>query len=675
MLHKERELKEINHTWELVVSVDTGGTFTDFIYEEDGRLNVFKIVSSPDDPSRAVFQGLDKITSSKRRRVIHGSTVATNALLERKGAITAVITNKGFEDVLEIGRQTRSRLYDLSYVREEPLVPRELRLGLNCRVDSGGSIINDLDETELSSVITALQDGKVESVAICFLFSFLNPSHELLVEKVLEDTGIEVSMSSRVLPEFREYERLSTTAVNAYVKPVMRKYIDRLAMGIDENNLSIMQSNGGRVSANTASDEPVRTILSGPAGGVVGAWAVAQSAGFSRIISFDMGGTSTDVSLVDGELPITTDTKIAGLPVKTPTIDIHTVGAGGGSIAVFDEGGALRVGPDSAGADPGPVCYGKGGSQPTVSDANLILGRLLPQAFLGGTMKLVRSPVEEAFLDMARPRGMSIEELAEGICTVANSNMERALRGVSVEKGHNPQDFVLVSFGGAAAMHAAFLASSLGIPSVMIPQNPGTLSAMGMLLSDVIKDYSITVMKDLSEASEENQENVFAELEGRARNEMKNEGFHDGNILIERYLDLRYKGQSYELIVPHHKDQRSVFHSSHKKTYGHCDESRDIEVVNFRIRAIGIMEKPRNRRQVVSTRKASSKSARTCIDVVFDGVKHRTEVFERGLLMTEQEIAGPAVVTEYSSTTVIPPGFLMTTDSYGNMFIDCMGRS
>ena len=656
------------------MSVDTGGTFTDFIYEEDGRLHVFKVASSPDDPSLAVLQGLKKITSNKRRRIIHGSTVATNALLERKGAITAVITNKGFEDILEIGRQTRSSLYDLSCVREEPLIPRELRLGVNCRVDSGGNIINDLDERELNSVITALQNGKVESVAVCFLFSFLNSSHELLVEEFLEDTGIEVSMSSRVLAEFREYERLSATAVNAYVKPVMRKYISRLATGIDASSLSIMQSNGGRVSAKTASEEPVRTILSGPAGGVVGAWAVARSAGFKRIISFDMGGTSTDVSLVDGELPIATDTRIAGIPVKIPTIDIHTVGAGGGSIATFDEGGALRVGPESAGADPGPVCYGKGGSRPTVSDANLILGRLLPQDFLGGTMKLVRSPVEKAFLDMTRPRGMSIEELAEGICTVTNSNMERALRGVSVEKGHDPQDFALVSFGGAAAMHAAFLASSLGIPCVMIPQNPGTLSAMGMLLSDVIKDYSITVMKDLSETSEENQENMFAELEGRAHDEMKNEGFHDGDILIERRLDLRYKGQSYELIVPYDKDQRSIFHSSHKKTYGYCDESRDIEVVNLRIRAIGIMKKPHNVRQVVSTRKASSNNAPSHIDVVFEGFKHKTEVFERGLLTTEHEIAGPAIITEYSSTTVIPPGFMMTTDSHGNMLIDCTGR-
>ncbi|MDQ7038394.1 MAG: hydantoinase/oxoprolinase family protein, partial [Aquificota bacterium] len=475
-----------------VIGVDTGGTFTDFVYTEENRLKVLKIPSTPDNPAEAVLKGLSLI-GGEGRKIVHGTTVATNTLLERKGARVALITNRGFEDVIEIGRQTRDRLYDLRYRRESPLVPRELRFGIKGRMDKKGRILEDLDPEEIEDLARKLKDLGVEAVAVSLLHSYANPDHERKVGEVLRKTGVRVYLSHEILPEFREFERTSTTVVNAYVSPKMESYIEKLEKGLPAGDLlRVMQSNGGTVSPGTVKKQAVRTILSGPAGGVIGALFVAEKAGFERIITLDMGGTSTDVSLVDRKPRITTEAKIGGVPIKVPMVEIHTIGAGGGSVAHLDEGGVLRVGPKSAGADPGPVCYGKG-EEITVTDANLFAGRLIPEFFLGGTMRIHPERVRPYMEKLASMLGVDPHEVAEAIIEVVESSMERALRRVSVERGYNPKDFTLVSFGGAGGLHAVSLARSLRIPKVLVPRHPGILSALGMMVADVVRDYSKTV--------------------------------------------------------------------------------------------------------------------------------------------------------------------------------------
>src|SRR5262249_35875669 len=459
-------------------------------------------------PDDAVMQGFERLESSSVKEVIHGSTVATNALLERKGAHTALLTTEGFEDVIVIGRQTRRELYNIFVTRPEPLVPNELRFGVRERMLYDGSVEQPLDREHLGNVIDELRKKDVESIAVSLLYSFANNTHENAVLTPLQPLGLPVSLSSHILPEYREYERTSTTVSNAYLAPVMSRYLLRLhlrlgAMGSDPVRLRVMQSNGGAVQSLTAASAPVRTILSGPAGGVVGAFHVGQVCGYSQLITFDMGGTSTDVSLCENEIKVTHESQIDGMPVGVPMMDIHTVGAGGGSIAELDAGGALKVGPESAGADPGPICYGKG-ERLTVTDANLILGRLLPSFFLGGTMRLATDRIAPALrrLEWTR-RWKNSEELAQGVVDVVNNNMEQPIRLISVERGYDPRDFTLVCFGGAGGLHAASLARNLGMRRVVVPQYPGALSALGLLLADVRKDYSRTLLIDADRSKRE----------------------------------------------------------------------------------------------------------------------------------------------------------------------------
>ena len=652
----------------IIVGVDTGGTFTDFIYRKDKKWGVLKLPSTPENPAKAVIEGLQKIAENEVKHVVHGTTVATNAILEKKGAKTAFITNEGFEDIIYIGRQNRKELYNLSYRRKPPLVPEELRFGVKCRVNSKGEILEELDIKQVKDVIKKLKSQNVEAVAVSFLFSFLNDEHEKIVEKLLKKEGFYVSPSYRVIPEFREYERASTVVVNAYVMPKMEKYISFLEEKLSEkDHLRIMQSNGGSISPKTTKEEPVRTVLSGPAGGVVGAYQIGKQAGFDRLITFDMGGTSTDVSLIDRKIPFTTDTEISDMPIKVPVIDIHTVGAGGGSIAYIDEGGALNVGPESAGADPGPVCYGKG-DKITVTDANLFLGRLVPEFFLGGNMKLHNNRTESYMKDLAKKACISPVELAEGIITVANAKMEKAIRVISVERGFNPQDFVLFSFGGAGGLHAVFLAKSLGIPKVFIPKNPGILSATGMLLADILKDYSTTVMLSQREAIYQSIGKLFVPLEERAILELKEEGVQ--NIRLEKYLDVRYKGQSFEIVIPFEKDFIELFHKEHERLYGYCDKKREVEVVNIRLRAIGEIEKPQFEEIKKGDRKIESSAVLGEKDIIFGGKSVKTKIIDRDKLLANNVIDFPAVVVEYSSTTVIPPGAKGEVDIYGNLIID-----
>ena len=583
------------------MGVDVGGTFTDFLFLQEGRLSTYKTLSTPDDPARAVIDGLREMNALNKAPVVHGSTVATNAMLERRGARTALITTRGFEDILEIGRQARPSLYDLLQDKPIPLVERELCFGAPERVDYHGSVILPLSPQAAREIVRGVQEAGVEAVSVSLLFSFLDPSHEEFLLGLLEALPSKpfVSLSSRVIPEFREYERTSTVTVNAYVGPIMSRYMNRLEEQLGGKGLRIMQSSGGSISAKQAADQPVRTILSGPAGGVVGAFWIASQAGYDQVITFDMGGTSTDVSLCPGRVQETTSAVMGGLPISVPMIDIHTVGAGGGSIARIDTGGALQVGPQSAGADPGPACYGKG-TEATVTDANLLLGRLVPEQFLGGRMSLDVGRAQEAMASLAGQLGADTRSTALGMVRVVNSNMERAIRAVSLERGFDPREFTLLAFGGAGAMHACELAQELGIPRVLVPLYPGILSALGVAIADVVKDYAHTVMLRGDGLTKAVIDQAFQPLEAHATEELSREGFEGRKLSLQRLLDVRYVGQSYELPVPCpiasndalEEAVAEAFHQAHQQRFGYSDATQGVEVVNVRLKAVGYVDKP-----------------------------------------------------------------------------------
>jgi len=555
----------------LRLGIDTGGTFTDLVAWDGVELLTRKVRSTPQDPSRSILEAAAGLEAAE---IVHGSTVATNALLERKGARTAFVTTQGFEDLLAIGRQHRKHLYDLLGAGRAELVPRRLRHGVAERTLYDGSIALPLDEGEARRLAETLRRQKVESVAVCLLHSYANPAHEAALEAALG--GFFVSLSHRVLPEYREFERASTTFINAYVTPLMARYLERLAGRVGTTRLRVMQSNGGQISVEMACRSAIHTIQSGPAGGILGAAAVARAAGFDRIIGFDMGGTSTDVSLWDGKPSFTQESELGDFPVRVPILNIHSVGAGGGSIARIDAGGALRVGPESAGATPGPVCYGQG-EQITITDANLYLGRIDPQKFLSGRMRIDPDRAAQYLERWAQSRGTSGREMALAILDVANASMERAIRAVSIERGHDPREFTLVAFGGAGPLHACELAERLAISTVLAPRHAGVLSALGMLVADCVRDYSQSVLGRAVEPA-------FSELERRASAEMAEMGFP--SPVLERLIDLRYRGQSYEITVPW--GQRQGFDQEHRRLYGYHHEGREVEAVTARLRATGL---------------------------------------------------------------------------------------
>jgi N-methylhydantoinase A len=682
------------------VGIDTGGTFTDFVVAIGSRSVYFKVPSTPRNPADAILMGLRGAVRDlgiDATDLVHGTTVATNALLERKGARTALITTAGFEDVIEIGRQARPEIYNLMVTRPAPLVPQDLRFGVNERTGPDGSIIEPLDQQALDTIVSQIAGQReqarsgpatdpVQSIAICLLFSFANPQHEKAVASALEQLDIPVSLSHRILPEYREYERTSTTVINAYLEPLMSRYLSSLVDGLRHlkrggrpsqtsasTQLRVMQSNGGSVSAATAAREPVRAILSGPAGGVVGALRIAASAGIKDIITFDMGGTSTDVALCRGEARTTNEASIAGLPVAVPVIDIHTVGAGGGSIARVDEAGALRVGPESAGADPGPACYGSG-DNPTVTDANLVLGRFGGASLLGGQMKIDEARAQEVTAglaaDMSRVSGkkVTVHQAALGVVRVANANMEAALRVVSVERGQDPRLFVLVCFGGAGGLHACELAAGLRIPKVLVPRSPGTLSALGVLLGDVVKDYSWTVMLKGSEGNRRRIEKVFRDLERKGVADLKSEGFSRDRTRLVRSAAIRYAGQSFEIDIPWSAGVERAFHSAHRQRYGYADSTRVIEIVSLRVRAAGVTEKPRLARATVEG--AYSPPAVRTAAVFLTDRSSQLPVFDREQLRPGARFKGPAVVVEYSSTTLVPKGWRCNVDAWHNLKIE-----
>lgn len=650
------------------IGVDTGGTFTDFIWREGDRWGEYKLLSTPDNPAEAVLAGLSRITGGRPCRLVHGSTVATNAILEKRGARTALVTNRRFEDIIEIGRQNRGRLYDFFNRKNPPLVPRELRFGLPGRVDQTGTIIEPLSGADVDALLEPLAAAGVESIAVSLLFSFANPQHERLVRQRLSRLQVPISLSHETLSEFREYERTSTTVINAYVSPKMSRYLTVLRERTGDQPLRIMQSNGGSISAATAMRESVRTILSGPAGGAVGAFQLGRLAGYARLITFDMGGTSTDVALLDGKLPLTMEASIAGYPVKVPMIDIHTVGAGGGSIAAIDAGGSLKVGPQSAGADPGPICYGRGNAI-TVTDANLFLGRLVPEHFLGGNMTLDVSALRQHFERLAGRLKLTPVELAEGVLTVANTTMERAIKVISVERGFDPGEFTLFSFGGAGGLHAASLARELNMSQVLIPRNPGILSATGMLMADVIKDYSQTVMLREEAVTAETLEGHFEPLTATGRADLQAEGVAAERVGLERYLDMRYQGQSYEIMVPFGVDFAGEFHRLHEQLYGYCNRQKAIEVVNVRLRAVGRPDQVTLPRLPFCGEQPEPQALLDERAVVFDGIEQQTRVIDRQKLRPGNRFDGPAILVEYSATTIVPPFAEGRVDAFGNLVL------
>lgn len=657
---------------QLVIGIDAGGTFTDFVLMADGKLSVHKEPSTPDNPAAAILSGLRHLGIAGGE-IVHGSTVATNALLERGGARTALVTTAGFEDVLEIGRQTRPSIYDLGVTKPAPLVSRANRFGVNERVGPKGEIVLPLENRSVEDVAARLAEGEFDSVAICLLHSYANPEHErVVVEAVAAAIDGYVTASHQVVPEFREYERTSTTVANAYVGPIMERYLAELEMRLPDARIRIMQSNGGSISLPAARRAAVRTILSGPAGGVVGGVEVSRLAGFADSITFDMGGTSTDVSLCRGVPGRTAEFSVGGLPIRLPVLDIHTVGAGGGSIAYRDPGGALRVGPRSAGAMPGPICYGRGSAEITVTDANLLLGRLSPEHFLGGGQQLARQPAVEAMGRLAAEMAVPPLRLAEGIVRVANTTMAGAIRVISVERGFDPRDFCLVSFGGAGSMHAAALATDLGIPRVIVPSAAGILSALGMLLADIVRDYSQTLMRPMDGVGPNALEDDFRRLEEAAHGDFDLDGVKPPEVRFERSVDLRYVGQGYELEVPMQPDLESAFHRAHHQRYGYSDSQRATEVVNLRVRAIAATEKPQLEKHPLE----GSDSASAIIgehEMIFRQEALRAPIVDRELLRPGNKLVGPALVVEYSTTTVVPPDINCRIDGYRNLIMELGG--
>jgi N-methylhydantoinase A len=657
----------------LRIAIDSGGTFTDCVWLQDSTLQILKVFSTPSDPSQSIADAVSKIAGDAQELVVlHGTTVGTNTLLQRKGARVAFVTTKGFEDSIEIGRQQRPKLYDFFFEKDPALAPAELRFGVDERTSAEGIILRAPSAESLKGLAAQIGAQKPQAIALSLLFSFANPANEKAVVAALAALNLPLSVSHLILPEFREYERASTVLVNAYLQPVMQSYLEnlreRLSVGAPAR-IFVMQSSGGITALATAAEQPVRTVLSGPAGGIVGAAAVAKRSGFDRIITFDMGGTSSDVALIDGQPTTTNEADVAGLPVRVPVLDIHTVGAGGGSLARFDAGGALRVGPESAGADPGPICYGKG-ERPTVTDANLLLGRLPADQFLGGDFQLDLPRTQKIVAQWLKKNhsNLSPEEFAAGVVRVVNANMEKAIRVVSIERGHDPRQFSLVAFGGAGAMHACEMAHALRIPRVIVPAYPGALSALGILISDVVKDHSRTILLRVAPgaAFATRLNPIFAELKRSIAAELKKEDWQ-GRAVFEPSCDIRYRGQGYELNLPYTADVLKRFHAEHKRRYGYSSPEKELEIVTVRMRGRVASPEKLSRIKILEEQGRLKTSNQM---VHFAGRRYKTQIVPRSSIRQGRRYRGPAIITEYSATTVVPPGLKYHKDRAGNLLIE-----
>lgn len=660
------------------IGVDIGGTFTDLVLSENGKIHTYKLPSTPGDPSLALLQGLAYFHTKgfpTVKRITHGSTVATNAILERKGARTVFITTKGFKDLLFIGRQDRPELYQLHPQLPPSLIPESRCFDIQERLNFEGDVLTPMDEEAVEETLKRIDEADIDSVAVCFLFSYLNPEHEQRLKSILVERGglkdWQVSLSSEVLPEFREFERASTVVLEAYVRPIMSEYLSNIENSISpESSLRIMNSDGGVMSADRARKQSIRTVLSGPAAGVIGGFQLAQEAGFDHVITIDMGGTSTDVSLCPGQQIHQTDAEMDGFPIRNRMINIKTIGAGGGSIARIDPAGGLHVGPESAGADPGPILYGFGGKEITVTDANAYLGRISPEYFLGGEMPLQPEKITEPLARFAKALDLSPENAALGILQITNANIERAIRKVSIGRGYDPREFSIIAFGGAGPLHVCEVAERLEIPRVIIPPQPGVLCAYGLLMADLILEDTSAVLKEITPQTKQLLQHIFTEKEQRAITQLNTEGVRDKDIMLIRLVDVRYLGQSFELTIPFIEDLEDSFHSAHQERYGYSFPERSLEIVNLRLQAIGRTQKPV--RSPEPTGSTDSSPALVGEKTALARGQERTtfSLYERDQLQPGAVISGAALVLQMDSTTYIPPGWEARADQYRNLLVE-----
>ncbi|MDH5301408.1 MAG: hydantoinase/oxoprolinase family protein [Gammaproteobacteria bacterium] len=643
----------------MLLGIDTGGTFTDFVLLDQDGLRVHKVLSTPQAPEHAILQGIAELgLDLNDLQIVHGSTVATNAVLERKGVRTAYLTNLGLEDVLSIGRQARAELYQLQSRETSPPVLAELCLGVRGRLSAQGEWLDQPDEAELQALREQLRALNPQAVAINLLFSFLDNRVEQQLRQWMPE-GVFVCLSSDILPEYKEYERGISTWLNAYVGPLVQGYLQRLQSAVSPAPLTVMQSSGGTMTADHAGRRAVHMLLSGPAGGLQAASYMGRLAGCERLLTFDMGGTSTDVALLDGEVRLTSEGQIAGYPVAVPMVDMHTIGAGGGSIAYIDEGGMLQVGPESAGALPGPVCYGRGGTRPTVTDANLVLGRLQPEAFSSGGMVLDVAAARASMAPLAAQLGLSIEQLAQGIVQIANEHMAQALRVISVQRGVDPSAFQLMCFGGAGGVHVCALADALGMRQAIVPMHAGVLSALGMLVAPRSRQLSRTVGGLLRDASAEGLQQVIETLAEQGEAELVAEGVTPCQMQGQISLDLRYRGQSYTLNVPWQDlaTSEQAFHQAHLQRYGYQLE-HDIELVNVRLRMSGPMPSLALPRHLSTPASAANWP--------MDGWPE-AKIIARQSVSADDWLSGPLLITEPIATTLVAPGWKCQVDQWGNL--------
>ena len=656
----------------LILGVDTGGTFTDFVLQSEEKLQTYKLPSTPDDPSRAILQGLEYFFGQQlpeNLEIIHGSTVATNAFLERKGARTLLVTTHGFEDILFIGRQNRPKLYDFNVIRPREIIPRRQIVGVRERMLFDGTVLKPLGKTVGRALRSSCRNKKIDSVAVCLLHSYANDTHEKIIKDELFRLNIPVTISSEILPEFREYERLTTTLINAYLGPVISSYIKRLTNKLGSVSLHIQQSNGGILPAADIEKRAIYTVLSGPAGGVHGAHQLARKMEVDKIITFDMGGTSTDVSLCDGKPTLTRDHRIDGYPIRIEVMDIHTVGAGGGSLAHIDAGGLLKVGPESAGARPGPICYGFGGQHITVTDANLFLGRLLPDRFMGGAMGLQKTKVDNAMQKLARGLGLDPVGAALGIIRIVNASMAKAIRAVSLEKGYDPKEFCLFAFGGASGLHCCELAVELGIQKIAIPARAGILSAQGMVFAEPALDAMQALFlrgKELqSPVLAENMKNLVDKCLDEARTVCRKG--EQADLVISRFLNLRYQGQSYELSIPYEKNFIELFHRAHEHNFGYRLEDSPLELISIQCSVKVKRSKSALPREKMADRKKLKPFSLHPIH--FGCTPVEVPVYKRADMAAGLTLAGPALVIDNYTTILLPESFSLAVDELHNIII------
>lgn len=678
-----------------MIGVDVGGTFTDFsvFNQETGALFNYKISSTPHDPSRAIVKGVEdvlKLEGSRAAEVsylAHGTTVGTNALIEKKGARLGLITTKGFKDLMEIGNQRRPSLYNLQAQKPQPLIAS----GLNCEVPErvlyNGSIETPLDEEETRKVIRFLRDKGVESIAICTLFSFINPVHEKKIHELIQEEFPEVYVteSSALSSEFREYSRMSTAVLNSYLGPVMKKYVHNFRESVREMGVRvepyITQSNGSIISIKETIDCPIKCAVSGPSAGAVAASFIGKQCGADKVITFDMGGTSADISLIENYSPqISNEREVEGYPCRIPMINIITIGAGGGSVSFIDEGGALKVGPRSAGATPGPACYNRGGTEPCVTDANIVLGKLNQKKILGGRMDvdiaLARKAIET---EICNKSDLSIDDAANGIITVVNSNMVRAVRSVSVEKGYDVREFSLMAFGGAGPLHACEVAKELGIRTVIVPQHPGTLCSLGLLLADTKFDISRTLITDAKQENLDAVNALFSEMIEQGKQALEREGIAQDCRYYTFSVDMRYQRQNFEINVPIESGCLNIdsleqaikaFHAEHKRSYGYCNENAGVQMVSYRVSAVGVIDKPIMNAAKLSPDTPLPKPIEIR-NVLFQNEKEyiKTPVYNRFDLLPGQSLAGPCICEQMDTTLVVPQRWKIIVDGYGNLVI------